>query len=514
MREMAHHPLLYEINTRCWLNEFSTQAGTEIHLGNVPEEEFLRWKRLGFTHIWLMGVWTTGPRARRHSLNDPGLRQKYSEVLPDWQERDVLGSPYAVAEYRVAIRLGGEAGLRRFRERLCEQGLKLILDFVPNHLGIDHDWIVERPELLVQTSAHAPESFRRKTREGNRWFAHGKDPNFPAWVDTVQLDYRRAETRAAMIEGLQAISNLCDGVRCDMAMLLLNEVMTKVWGAPAASSAIDQEFWPEAIDRVKQARPDFLFLAEAYWGLESRLQEMGFDYTYEKESYDYLIARNHGALQRHLLNKPPDYLRRSIHFLENHDEPRIASTLTLAEHRAAALATLGLPGMRLLHEGQLTGLRIQALVHLGRRAREGVDPEVATFYENLLAVLQNTAVGRGQFAVLRPFAVWDGNSTTENFVIVQWWEAPKAFDLVVVNLTGHQSQCCVRIISVGIAEHLWRMQDLLGNQSYERSSDHLQQHGLFLDVAAHATQLFHCQCIYKPNSLTAKNAEIIKKSRT
>src|SRR3989442_359685 len=88
------HPLLYEINTRCWLPELSAKCGQPITLANVPDSEFADWQRLGLTHIWLMGVWTSGPRARAEALANPQLQVMYSEALPDWRDEDVGGSPY------------------------------------------------------------------------------------------------------------------------------------------------------------------------------------------------------------------------------------------------------------------------------------------------------------------------------------------------------------------------------------------------------------------------------------
>ena len=494
--DMPHYPLLYEINTRCWLNELSKENGDKIELGNIPEEQFLHWQELGFTHIWLMGIWATGARGRAHSLNQPTLLRTYTEVLPDWKKEDISGSPYAVADYRVSSDFGGASGLQQFREKLHHRGLKLILDFVPNHLGLDHSWISDQPGLFVESPEGSAHGFYRKTPMGRRWFAHGKDPYFPPWTDTIQLEYRRAETRAAMIEVLHSVSRLCDGVRCDMAMLLLNDVFEKTWETiPSPGVGIRSEFWSQAIERIKEAYPNFLFLAEAYWGLEERLQDLGFDYTYDKGFYDHLMARNHGLAQRHLLEAPSRHLHSSVHFLENHDEPRVATRLAPSEHRAAALAALGLPGMRLLHEGQLTGARLQTCIHLGRRAIEEAQPEVAICYRQILDVLQKTSVGRGKAELLRPSAAWDGNPTCENFIVVQWQESAGSFrfDLVVVNLASHRSQCYVRLHIDGLAEHRWQMTDLLGDEIHVRPGCSLQQRGLYLDLAAHGAQLFRFQ---------------------
>jgi hypothetical protein len=520
-------PLLYEINTRCWLRTLSERNGTTVALANVPDSEIAGWRKLGFTHVWLMGVWTTGPRSRAEALKSPELRRSYDEVLPGWTEADVAGSPYAIGDYQVPSALGGEAGLKEFREKLRQQGLKLVLDFVPNHLGLDHPWVRERPELFVQSTAATPGTFVQETGAGVRWLAHGKDPYFAPWTDTVQLDYRCPATRAAMTQLLQSIAGRCDGVRCDMAMLALSDVFARTWehfpiskvgqasppagsggprlhdvpgscltnpAHPAASSPND-EFWSVAISAVRQGHPGFVFLAEAYWGLEPRLQELGFDYTYDKALYDSLVARDIAGAQRHLLGMSAEAVSASAHFLENHDEPRIASILTPAEHRAAALLIVGLPGMRFLHDGQLAGARRKIPVQLARRAEEPAQAGIVDLYDQLLTNLPGGAVGRGKGELLKPRAAWPDNPTVQNFVIVQWQRRAPGFEVVAVNLASHRSQCYAPLTVQGLAAHNWGMKDLLGREFYKRSGDDLQNQGLYLDLPAHGAQLFQFEPI-------------------
>lgn len=485
-------PLLYEINTRCWLSDLSKERKRSITLAEVPDDQFERWQRLGFTHIWLMGVWTTGPRARAVALN--AHSREYSEALPDLREEDVAGSPYAIADYSVALSLGGDAALREFRNRLNSRGLKLLLDFVPNHLGVDHPWLNERPELFVQGQGKSPETFLQETNVGPRWLAHGKDPYFPPWTDTVQLDYRRNDTRTDMTQILRAVADKCDGVRCDMAMLLLNDVFAKTWErfpiANQHSSITGTEFWLDAISRTKKAFSDFLFLAEAYWGLESRLQALGFDYTYDKVLYDHLIARNNEAVQQYLLEKSPQILAAGTHFLENHDEKRITPLLSPAEHHAAALLILGLPGARFLHEGQLTGVRRRVPVQLVRRASESVNLEIQQVYEYFLTTLKETSVGRGKWEILCPNEAWSGNPTARNITLIQWQTSPAELDLVVINLASHPSQCYAPLKLPNQVPR-WSMEDLLGKQRYVKDSSDVNINGLYLDLSAHAAQLFH-----------------------
>jgi len=486
------HPILYEINTRCWLHDLSAQAGKRIKLGTVPEAEFNRWRDLGFTHIWLMGVWTTGSLSHKQALKEPGLLQAYSEALPDWKESDVCGSPYAIADYKVAREFGGDAGLAKFRAKLHTHGIKLILDFVGNHLGLDHHWVKKRPEMFVQSASEVPGTFAQEAAEGVHWLAYGKDPFFAPWMDTVQLDYRKPDTRAAMLELLQGIAKRCDGVRCDMAMLMLNQVIAQTWSAfPVTNEFLPSEFWQDAITAVRQTQADFLFLAEAYWNLEGRLQELGFDYTYAKVLYDKIIHRETASVQNHLLGAPAEYVAASAHFLENHDEPRVAALLSIEEHCPAALLMLGLPGLRFLHEGQLNGARVKIPVQLARRPYEPVQPEIQSMYERLLRALKESSVGQGSFHLLRPAAAWAGNSTNENFFIVQWQAQPPEFDLVVVNLAPYRSQCHAPLRATNLAGHNWSLRDLLSMETHDRVGSDLATQGLYLELPAHGAQVFH-----------------------
>lgn len=485
------HPLLYQINTRCWLKDLSALLKRPVTLASVPDSEFTFWQQSGFTHIWLMGVWTTGAKAREIATHHPDLRREYDKVLPGWTEADIAGSPYSISDYSVPKTLGGDGELQKFREKLNALGMKLVLDFVPNHLGLDHAWVNTQPDLFVQSPQPTDGCFEVKTATGPRWIAHGKDPYFAPWTDVAQLDYRRPETRSAMPKLLLSIATKCDGVRCDMAMLLLNDVFAKTWShLPTDGPKLALEFWPEAIKETKQARPGFIFMAEVYWGLEGQLQSLGFDYTYDKALYDDLIWRQAAEAQRKLVTHPADYVTRSVHFLENHDEPRVADKLSPPENRSAALAILGLPGMRFLHEGQLTGAKIKIPVQLGRRPSEPVQPEIKTSYTSLLAVLHKSFIGTDTGKILAPRSAWEGNPTHQNFITVLWAGPKDQFDVVVVNLAAHRSQCYVSLDIPTLSEHHWNMSDLLGKETYERVGSDLAQQGLYLDLPAHGAQIF------------------------
>ncbi len=486
------YPLVYELNTRCWLHELSVRLGAVIDLADVPEDEFASWNRLGFTHVWAMGVWEAGPRTRAASLGDTALRQRCAEILPDFVEADLVGSPFAPASYEVASRLGGDAGLEKFRRRLHGHGLKLLLDFVPNHVGLDHPWVWEHPERFVHGAEPFAHGFARCTAIGDLWLAFGRDPYFPPWVDTVQLDYRRGDTRAAMIQVMMGLAARCDGLRCDMAMLLLNHVFARTWGEfPTIEPLSGTEFWATAIEAVRTAWPSCLLVAEAYWGLEPRLLELGFDYAYDKRLYDHLLARDRLSVHRHLIESPPQLVRSSVHFIENHDEPRIAGRVSLDEHRAATLLVLALPGMRLLHDGQLAGARSQVPVQLARRPPEQPDPGVQALYEQLLGAVAKSTVGNGKGTLPVVRCAGEGNPSWRNLVVLLWQGSSQGFDLAVVNLAPNRSQGFARIDVPGLERTNWVLQDRLGDERFERAGRELRTQGLFLDVGPYAAQLFH-----------------------
>ena len=150
--------------------------------------------------------------------------------------------------------LGGDAALARLRERLRARGLKLMLDFVPNHVALDHPWVDSHPEFFITGSAaeleQAPQNWcRHRGKGGTLILAHGRDPYFDGWPDTLQLNYAKAQLQQAMIVELQRIAGQCDGLRCDMAMLLLPEVFERTWGRRS------EPFWPKAIAAVRHRQP-------------------------------------------------------------------------------------------------------------------------------------------------------------------------------------------------------------------------------------------------------------------
>jgi hypothetical protein len=475
------YPSLYQINSRVWLTELSRLLGRRATLDDVPDDELDRLSRLGFDWVWLLSVWQTGPAAQAVSRSHPEWRHEFHETLPDLRDEDIPGSGFAITDYAVHADLGGDAALVRLRERLRHRGLKLMLDFVPNHMGLGHPWAEDHPEHLVGGTeadlASAPQNYTRvRRRGGDAIFAYGRDPFFAGWPDTLQINYANPATQEAMVETMSKIAGQCDGLRCDMAMLVLPDVFERTWGRPAPP------FWPDATRRVRERVPGFTFMAEVYWGREWDMQQQGFDYAYDKTLYDRLRGQQARPVREHLL-AGLDYQDRLARFLENHDEPRAAATFPPAVQEAAAVVTFLSPGLRFFHQGQLTGRRTRISPHLGRAPDEPVNPEAGKFYDRLLAVLRQPAFRDGRWQLLECTPAWDGNWTHDCFIVFAWQGADDARFLVAVNFAPNQSQCHVRLPFANLGGRQWTLRDRLSTSAYSWNGNDLVNRGLFLDMA-------------------------------
>jgi hypothetical protein len=485
---MARYPSLFQINTRVLLTALAKDLGRPATLDDVPDAELDRLARAGFDWVWLLSDWQIGSAGQRISRSTPELRHEFEATLPDLREDDIAGSGFAITGYSVPTNLGRDAALARLRHRMRKRNLKLMLDFVPNHTGIDHPWVQLDPEYYVSgTQAdleREPHNYVRVARaDGDVILAHGRDPFFPGWNDTLQLDYSNPTTQGAVLAALMKVAGQCDGVRCDMAMLILPDVFERTWGRRP------QPFWPRAIRCVRDRGRDFCFMAEVYWGLEWTLQQQGFDYTYDKRLYDRLRDRQARPVREHL-QAGLDFQDRSVRFLENHDEPRAAATFPLPVHQAAAIITFLSPGLRFFHQGQLEGRLKRISPHLIRAPIEATHELLREFYDRLLSVLRRPSLRDGEWRLLDCAAAWDGNWTWDSFLSF-FWKGPDADRLlVVVNYSDHQSQCYVRLPLADVDGRAVRFTDVMGSAVYDRADTDLAAHGLYVDMPAWGYHVF------------------------
>jgi glycosidase len=491
------NPSLYEINTRVVLQERGAALGRAATFDDLEDRTLDDIARKGFDWVWFLGVWQTGPAARAISRSNPKLVAECRAVLPDLREEDIAGSPFAIVGYTVNKDFGGDDALARLRKRLASRGLKLLLDFVPNHTAPDHPWVAQHPEYYIHGSeedlARQPQNYKRVgAGRQSTILAYGRDPYFDGWPDTFQLNYRHAGFREARIAEIGSIADRCDGVRCDMAMLLQPQIIQRTWGDRSrptdGSTPKDNPFWNEAIPIIKRRHPGFQFIAEVYWDMEWELQQAGFDHTYDKRLYDRLKSQSATPVREHLMADPV-FQDRSLRFLENHDEPRAAEAFPTDVHQSAAVVALLSRGLRFIHEGQIEGRRVHVSMHLGRRPVEPVNEDLQAFYWRLLECMRRPEVRDGQWRLETCRSSWPGNETNSQFVVTSWQAGEKRL-VSAVNYGPAQAQCYVSFTMTGLPGRSFTLVDLLSEEQYRRSGDELAGKGLYLDMPPWGRQIF------------------------
>ncbi|HXW55841.1 MAG TPA: alpha-amylase family glycosyl hydrolase [Candidatus Cybelea sp.] len=484
---LRSHPHLYEIDTWAWLEELSARLGRKVTLADVPNEEWDALADRGFDIVWLMGVWQRSAESRRISL-EPANTQSYATALPGWTPADVIGSPYAVAAYKPDPRMGSFRDIDGVRKKLHARKMALLLDFVGNHTAVDHPWTREHPDFYVQGTqedyGQDPASFYRlETKKGPVFLALARDPYFPPWQDVAQLNHFHLAMRQAQLDDLRTIAQHCDGVRCDMAMLQLNDIFARVWARLVPfSQAPPTEFWTEA----KAAVPKLTLLAESYWGTEERLLSLGFSFAYDKELYDAVRDAAVGRI-RERLALPVGMQSCLARFLENHDEARCA--VTFGGPRLQALATLmsTLPGMRFYHHGELEGRKIRQPIALSRMVPEPPDPATASLFQTILRVTNEAVFHGGRWNLLPVISVEGGTSES---LLAYEWRLDEAWKMIVANLSAGTAQGHILLGDRVSSSSEYVLNDELNDARYPRPGQELQNPGLFVRLDGFRAHLF------------------------
>ena len=440
---------IYEINTAVYLSKLS-KNGRLLKLDQIPDSEIRRIADLGFKSVWLMGIWQRSPIARTIALSNAGLMAEVGSVLPDFNAKDLIGSAYAIKNYMVNQQFGGETALAKLRNRLNDFKISLILDFVPNHVAADHPWLKSNHDYFIYGKSNDlknnPEEFINLNGD---IYAFGRDPTYPPWNDVVQLNAFSTSYREQSITTLLEIAKMCDGVRCDMAMLLLNQIFESTWGVKAGTMP-EIEYWQKVINQVKLNFPDFQFIAEAYWDTQSELLNLGFDYCYDKDLSDYLAEGSAKAVYKHLIKTMPirDQL---LTFIENHDELRSASIFNYPKLFAAATVITMLPGATLIYDGQIEGNKTRVPVHLARGLAEQTDVLIQHFYQQLFEIVRNWQVEESEMQIV------DCNKSS----VLAWRLVNQNFNhLVAVNYDGSKNTALIKPSSDYNFDHQKELIDL------------------------------------------------------
>lgn len=430
---MRTNPHILEINTRSWLNRLEAKQGRAFTLADVPEEFLDNAKTMGFDAIWLMGVWKQSPAAREIARGLDEITNAVRAIEPKFDPQDITASPYAVYEYEVDEALGGNEALSKLRERMHQKGIILLLDFVGNHTAIDSPTVTSSPDLYINTGLsepHAHKDWFFKNKNGIS-IAHGRDPYFAPWTDSAQLNYFNPKTREFMLDNLRRVAALCDGVRCDMAMLSLNKVHRDTWWEFIGGELPKEEFWHQALTAVREKYPEFVFIAEVYWGLEWEIQEMGFDYTYDKVLYDRLRFSTPENIKGHL-GAEHLYQMRSIRFTSNHDEEEALKAFGREKSLAASTIIATLPGARLFHLFQILGRPARMPVQYAKDSFQE-DETVYAYYRKLLEIASAPAFHGGQWSLRDVSSAGDDSNRN----ILSWqWKQMNTGKIIMINYSG------------------------------------------------------------------------------
>jgi len=474
------NPTIYLVPSRPWLFELGASGLSAV------SDEALDFVCRDTDILWLQGAWELGPAGVEHDLSDDKRVKYFEETLEgDFTLEDCIGSPYAITSYTLNPTLGTDADLASFRERLRSRGVKLMLDFVPNHTARDSPWIHE-PDMYVPGKDGAP--------------AFGRDcctSEWGDWTDVAQLNYWSSTCRARMIDTLMSVADKCDGCRIDVAMLCCNAIFEETWGDRLRSHGFqppENEFWPQAFARVRERYPNFIAMAECYeypeitpGGTGKLMLEQGFDVVYDKVTYDMLYEDNMDSLREQIFSNPLTSAGKLVHFTENHDEPRSASYFGVRSLAATAVS-LTLPGPRLVMWGQERGRKNRLAVQLRRSQEELVDEPVASAFRRLLAALPSC---RGTWAPLAGVG-----SPAKHLLAWGWKGGNGSVALLVANYSD--TQLSTRVATAEICKELPASEKgtvelkevLSGEQHHCLASDLLGEKGLEVVLDAFGARLY------------------------
>ncbi|MBE2278917.1 MAG: glycosidase [Ignavibacteriaceae bacterium] len=489
---MIQNLAIYEVNTRVWLRKFD-KPGFKAKIVDVPEQYWIDLKSKSIDYVWLYGVWQNCEKVIKETCFEPSLIQQYSTALKDWKKSDVAGSPNAVYSYTLNSKLGNQEDLIELKKKLNSFGLKLILDFFPNYYCVETPLLKEKPGIFLNCDKdyyeNDPFSYFKPFPDSEVYFVHSRDPFFPPWRDTAQVNIFSEEAREHLTNELLSIAPLCDGIRCDMAILSLNTVFSNTWQGLISNGEkknITQEFWSIALNKLKENFPDVITIAESYWNQEQYLQLLGFDFTYDKTLFDKIRANTVTEIKSHL-HSDISFQNRLVRFLEKHDEERSVHLLGVEKSMIASLITYTLPGIKLFYDGQFEGKKVKLPLQLIREPEENENSKIKEFYDKLIICCKERVIKNGEWELLEP--IKSGNGDESYREMLSWkWSLGSEVRLIIANLSSKTSTCRIKL-NVYSSDEGVLFRDLMNDKIYIRSGTELREKGLFVELAPYKFHL-------------------------
>jgi len=385
-------------NTYVWLSQLSQTYAREIkYLSQIPDETLDMLANWGFTGLWLIGLWERSESSKK-------IKQLCGNP-------DAVASAYSLTRYQIADSLGGELAYKNLQERAAKRGIRLASDMVPNHMGIDSDWVYDHPDWFIHLD-HKPfpaysfngldlsknpnfsvnledhyfdktdaavvfKLYDHSTRQ-ERFIYHGNDGTSMPWNDTAQLNYLLPEVREAVIQTILSVARRFPIIRFDAAMTLAKKHYQRLWfpqpgtggDIPTRSEfgmttedfnrAIPEEFWRQVVDRVAQEVPDTLLLAEAFWLMEGFfVRTLGMHRVYNSAFMNMLRNEENQKYRRLIsstLEFDPQILKRYVNFMNNPDEKTTVEQFGRGDKYFGICTLLvTMPGLPMLGHGQIEG---------------------------------------------------------------------------------------------------------------------------------------------------------------
>lgn len=466
-----------------------------VCLRDVPDSEWQRIKDDKTDMVWLMGVWELGSESLGEAMKlFEDMKEWYG--VPDLVPEDIIGSPYAPVDYKVISDIGNDEDLDLVRAKLNSLGMGLMVDFVPNHFARDSKLFYDHPEAFI----HRPNG---DSSPDNWWYqknghtvAYGRGPYDGPWTDTLNINYWSPRAVQLVSDLIVNLAKRVDGIRLDMAHLILNEVFENSWGDQMRRSGFSrpsEEFWSTVISRAK-SETNVIFVSEAYdYYMTSPPEQelltiLGVDYSYNKEVLDKIEHKELGKMQDYLFGQQQSRLNKMCHFVENHDEPRAAYSLGGPQQSfTGSVAALTLPGMRLTYFGQYDGLQNRLGVHLRRAMPEGRDTGLHAQYQKLLEALSHEVFHKGTWTMI------DVDPSGSGWRLTAWrWEYNGEKRLVVFNWSEEQGWGSVRVADAfnrGSSDNIL-LTDLLTDETFSRSASEMRGPGLSVGLNAYQSHIF------------------------